>query len=174
MRSAALKLTGYYRPEDADIDRAADAEGRVRFCANNTGNESQDKNFGETVCLTDATLAEALGNTATPELQYFVIGTPDFAMMDNIAYQPRRGNWVILDDGDGPEVGRNNDIFSCQDDGADADLLSDGCARIVTLNDLTAESTGGIFDASGTRFWVSIQYNVTGHGVVLEITGWKY
>ena len=172
--AAALKLGGYYRPEDADIDRAAEAEGRVRFCANNTGNESEDKNFGETVCLTDGTLAEALDNTATPELQYLVIGTPDFAMMDNIAYQPHRGNWVILEDGDGPEVGRNNDIFSCQDDGADdADLLSDGCARVVTLNDLNAESTGGIFDASGTRFWVSIQHNVTGHGVVLEITGWK-
>jgi hypothetical protein len=31
----------------------------------------------------------------------------------------------------------------------------------------------GIFDASGDRFWVSIQHNVTGHGVVLEITGWE-
>src|SRR5262245_770769 len=172
--AATLKLTGYYRPEDADIDRAAEADGRVRFCGNNTGNEADDKNFGETVCLTDGTLEEALANTATPELHYLVIGTPDFAMMDNIAYQPRRGNWVIMEDGDGPEAGRNNDIFSCQDDGTDDDLLSDGCAKIVTLNDLTAESTGGIFDGSGKRFWVSIQHNVTGHGVVLEITGWKY
>src|SRR5262245_61668439 len=171
--AAALKLTGYYRPEDADIDRAVEAAGSVRFCGNNTGNESQDHNFGETVCVTDGTLEEALANTATPELQYLVIGTPDFAMMDNIAYQPHRGNWVILEDGDGPEVGRNNDIFDCLDDGADADLLSDGCIRVATLNDLTAESTGGIFDASGRRFWVSIHHNVTGHGVVLEITGWK-
>ena len=45
--------------------------------------------------------------------------------------------------------------------------------RIATLNDLTAEWTGGIFDASGTRFFVSVQHNVTGHGVVLEIAGWK-
>ncbi len=71
-------------------------------------------------------------------------------------------------------MGRNNDIFDCLDDFDDADLLSDGCIRVATLNDLTAESTGGIFDASGRRFWVSIQHNVTGHGVVLEITGWKY
>jgi hypothetical protein len=172
--AAALKLTGYYRPEDADIDRAAEAAGLVRFCGNNTGNESQDHNFGETVCVTDGTLDEALANTATPELNYLVIGTPDFAMMDNIAYQPHRGNWVILEDGDGPEVGRNNDIFDCLDDGADADLLSDGCIRVATLNDLNAESTGGIFNASGDRFWVSIQHNVTGHGVVLEVTGWKH
>jgi hypothetical protein len=171
--AAALKLTGYYRPEDADIDRVAEAEGIVRFCANNTGNEGQDRNFGETICLTDGTLAEALANTAIPELQYLVIGNPEFAMMDNIAYQPGRGNWVSLEDGDGPEVGRNNDIFSCLDDFADDDMLGDGCIRIATLNDLTAERTGGVFDACGKRFWVSIQHNVTGHGVVLEIGGWK-
>jgi secreted PhoX family phosphatase len=36
-----------------------------------------------------------------------------------------------------------------------------------------AEWTGGIFDASGTRFFVSIQHNVTGTGTILEIDGWK-
>lgn len=175
LRAAAssLKLTGYYRPEDLDIDRAAETAGQVRFCGNNTGNEAQDQNFGETICITDGTLAEGLANTATPELQYLVIGSPDFAMMDNIAYQPGHGNWLIQEDGDGPEVGRNNDIFSCLDDGSDSDLLSDGCVRVLTLNDLTAETTGGIFNASGTRYWVSVQHNVTGHGVILEITGWK-
>jgi hypothetical protein len=35
-----------------------------------------------------------------------------FAMMDNLAYQPGRGqNWIIHEDGDGPEVGRNNDLW---------------------------------------------------------------
>jgi secreted PhoX family phosphatase len=40
--------------------------------------------------------------------------------------------------------------------------------RIATLNDLTAEWTGGILDAAGTRFFVSVQHNVTGQGVVLD------
>jgi hypothetical protein len=171
--AASLKLTGYYRPEDADIDGRALAQGQVRFCANNTGNEGDDHNWGETICVTDGSLAEATANTATPEVQYFIIGTPDFAMMDNIAYQPGRGNWIVHEDGDGPAVGRNNDLWSCLEDGADADSLSDGCVRIGTLNDLTAEWTGGIFDASGTRFYVSVQHNVTGHGVILEVTGWR-
>jgi secreted PhoX family phosphatase len=171
--AASLKLTGYYRPEDIDIDRAAEAAGQVRFCGNDTGNEGDDQNFGETVCITDGTLAESLANSATPELQYLVIGTPDFAMMDNIAYQPGRGNWLVQEDGDGPAVGRNNDIFACLDDGADADRLSDGCIRVLTINDLNAETTGGIFDAAGRRYWVSVQHNVTGHGVVLEVTGWR-
>jgi hypothetical protein len=170
--AATLKLTGYYRPEDAEIDPAALAEGNVRFCGNNTGNEADDHNWGETICVTDGTLAQATANTGTPEVHYLVIGTPDFAMMDNIAYQPGRGNWIIHEDGDGPAVGRNNDLWSCLDDGNDSGELSEGCVRIGTLNDLTAEWTGGVFDKWGDHFYVSVQHNVTGHGVVLDITGW--
>jgi len=45
--------------------------------------------------------------------------------------------------------------------------------RVATLNDLSAEWTGGIFDATGTRFLVSVQHNISGEGTILEITGWK-
>jgi secreted PhoX family phosphatase len=171
-RAATLKLTGYYRPEDIDIDPAALDEGRVRFCGANTGNEDADRNWGEAVCITDGTLAEATANTAIPEVQYLVMGTSELAMPDNVAYQPGRGNWIFHEDGAGPDVGRNNDLWSCLDDGEDDDTLSDGCVRVATLNDLTAEWTGGIFDASGRNFYVSVQHNVTGHGVILKITGW--
>jgi len=171
--ASSLKLTGYYRPEDLEVDRIALANGQVRFCGNNTGNEAQDHDWGETVCVTDGTLAQATANSATPELRYLVMGTWDFAMMDNLAQQPGRGNWVIHEDGDGAEFGRNNDLWSCMDDGEDADTLSDGCARVATLNDLTAEWTGGIFDGTGTHFYVSVQHNITGHGVVLDVTGWR-
>ena len=170
-QAGTLKLTGYYRPEDLDLDLAALADGNVRWCGNNTGNEGTDLDYGETVCLTDGTFAQAADNTATPELQFLVIGYPEFAMMDNLAYQPGRGNWIIHEDGS--QLLGNNDLWDCLPDGADDNLLSDGCVRIGTLNDLEAEWTGGIFDASGKRFFVSIQHNVTGHGVVLEITGWK-
>jgi secreted PhoX family phosphatase len=172
-QAATLKLTGYYRPEDFEIDPQALAAGKVRFCANNTGNESQNHNWGQTICMTDGTIAQSAVNTAVPEVQFLVLGSWDFAMMDNIAYQPNLGNFVINEDGDGAEVGRNNDIWSCLDDGDDADDQSDGCVRVATLNDLTAESTGGIFDKTGTHYYVSIQHNVTGHGVVLDITGWR-
>jgi secreted PhoX family phosphatase len=171
--AATLKLTGYYRPEDFEIDPVALTDGNVRFCANNTGNESQNQNWGQTICVTDGTLAQSLGNTAVPAVQFFVIGSADFAMMDNIAYRFGHGNWVINEDGDGPDVGRNNDIWSCLEDGDDADDQSDGCTRIATLNDLTAESTGGVFDRYGNHYYLSIQHNITGHGVVLDITGWR-
>jgi secreted PhoX family phosphatase len=175
-------LTAYYRPEDIDIDRGAESGGNVKFCGNNTGDESSGgggHTWGETVCITDGSIASSGANTATPELQYFVINNSDMAMTDNVAYQPGRGNWILHEDGDIGATGKNNDLWDCLPDGADSDSLTDGCVRIGTLNDLTAnggegaEWTGGIFDATGTRFFVSVQHNVTGHGVVLEVTGWK-
>jgi secreted PhoX family phosphatase len=174
-QAAALKLTGYYRPEDLDLDPVAVAAGKVRWCANNTGNEATDHLWGEMICLSDGTLAEAATNAATPEVQPLVMGTPQLAMMDNLAYQPGRGNWILHEDGDGAELtpARNNDLWDCLPDGADADQQSDGCIRVATLNDLTAEWTGGVFDATGTHLFVSVQHNVTGQGVVLDITGWK-
>jgi hypothetical protein len=176
--TADLHLTGYYRPEDLSLDLASLFGGQVRWCGNNTGNEATDHLWGEAVCLTDGSLAEAAANTAVPEMSLFVAGTPELAMLDNIAYQPGRGNWLIMEDGDGPEAfGRNNDIWDCLPDGGDDDVQSDGCIRVATLRDLVgdgagAEWTGGIFDATGRRFFVSVQHNVTGFGVVLEVTGW--
>jgi len=95
-----------------------------------------------------------------------------------MAYQPHTGNWVIHEDADTGSQGtglgdHNDDLWSCLPDSGDDDLLSDGCLPIATLNDLTAEWTGGIFDSSGTRFFVSVQHNISGKGVVLEITGWS-
>lgn len=170
-QAALLKLTGYSRPEDLEVDPPALARGRVRFCGNNTGNEDEDRTWGEAMCFTDGTLAEATANTAIPEAQLFVVGTPELAMPDNIAFQPRRGYWVIHEDGAGPAVGRNNDLWACLEDQRDDDSLSDGCVRAASLNDLTAEWTGGIFDGSGDNFYVSVQHNITGHGVILRITG---
>jgi len=175
-QAEALRLTGFYRPEDIDIDGRQLDSHRVRWCANNTGNEPDDQYFGETVCVTDGTLAEAAANTAVPELQTFVMGSPAINMPDNIAYQAKRGNWILHEDGEtvtdllGPH---NDDLWSCLPDGSDEDLLGDGCVRIATLNDLEAEWTGGIFDASGRHFYVSVQHNVTGSGVILDITGWR-
>jgi secreted PhoX family phosphatase len=173
-QAVALKLTGYYRPEDIEIDRGQEAAGKARFCANNTGNEGDDQFYGEAICVADGTLAEAVANTSTPEVQLLVVGSPAFAMPDNIAYQPGRGNWIIHEDADTTYLTpHNDDLWDCLPDGGDADLLSDGCVRIGTLNDLGAEWTGGVFDATGTRFFVSVQHNVTGQGVILEITGWR-
>jgi secreted PhoX family phosphatase len=171
-QAASLKLTGYYRPEDADIDTAALAAGKVRFVGINTGNEGDDRNFGEALAITDGNLADATANTAIPEVQFLVVGTPGLAMPDNVARQPSRGNWILHEDGDGAAFGLNNDLWDCLDDGSDDDLLSDACIRVASLNDLTAEWTGGFWDNRG-RLIVSVQHNISGHGVILAIEGWR-
>jgi secreted PhoX family phosphatase len=105
-----------------------------------------------------------------------VQGSQEINMPDNIAYQASRGNWLIHEDGSTASAqggARNNDLWDCLDDGADADSLSDGCVRIGTLNDFDAEWTGGFFDPTGKHFYVSIQHNDSGYGTILDITGWK-
>jgi Bacterial protein of unknown function (DUF839) len=172
--ATANNRTGYYRPEDIAIDEAAFASGNVRFCGNNTGRDAA-KYWGEAICFTDGTFAQALANSATPQVQLFVQGSDQLNMPDNIGYQPTRGNWIIEEDGstgDFIDGARNDDIWDCLPDGADVDLLSDGCVRVATLNDLDAESTGGFFDPTGTHYYVSIQHNSSGFGTILDITGW--
>jgi uncharacterized protein DUF839 len=169
----AVAATGFYRPEDYNFNEGLLASGSVQMCGNNTGNEPAHF-YGETMCFTDGTVDQALANTAVPQVQTLVMGSPEYNMPDNIAYQPGRGNWIIHEDGDTEfERAHNNDLWSCLQDGRDADLLGDGCLRIATLNDLDAEWTGGFFDASGKHFYVSIQHNATGFGTILDITGWR-
>jgi secreted PhoX family phosphatase len=191
LRAAAstLKLTSFYRPEDMSVDQEWLADGDVRVCGTNTGQDipdstpTGDNHWGEVYCVTDGTVADASAisvtsgiNTASvPEYHPLIIGSLDFAMPDNIDIQPGTGLFVVDEDGEGaiyPEP-RNNDIWACLDDGDDTDTLSDACARLMSLNDLTAEPTGGFFDGSGKHYYVSIQHNITGHGVILDVTGWR-
>jgi hypothetical protein len=185
LRAAAVtnKLTGYYRPEDAEKDRSALAAGQVNWCINNTGNEASQNSghtWGNTICLSDGTLNEALANTGRLDAQLFLVGSSDLAMPDNIAQQPGTGNWVIHEDGDIADTHKNNDLWICLPDGADADTLTDGCLRMATINDLIsnngegAEWTGGFWDATGSTFYVSVQHNMTGEGTLLAISGFTH
>ena len=171
--ATAAKATGYYRPEDMDIDAKALKSGNIRFCGNNTGRDTA-RYWGETICITDGTVAASASGGTTPEVTLLKQGTPELNMPDNIAYQPGRGNWVIHEDGStGASFNnRNNDLWDCLDDGKDEDQQSDGCIRIGSLNDFDAEWTGGFFDPSGKHFYVSVQHNSSGYGTILDITGW--
>ena len=171
----AAKLTGYYRPEDIDVDTRALAVGNVRFCGNNTGRDSA-RYWGETICFTDGSVAASASGATVPQVQLLVQGSSQMNMPDNIAFQAKRANWIVHEDGsmsDHIDGSRNNDIWSCLDDGADDDTLTDGCVRVITLNDLDAESTGGFFDATGTHYYVSIQHGSSPFGTILDITGWR-
>ena len=158
----SLHLTGYYRPEDMDVDEAAVAQGIRRVCWTNTGRMSNGGNsvveeaatYGEVMCMVDEPKTGAVTNSR-PFVTRFFAGGPDANFFDNLDFQPGTGRMVVLEDGEvevvtdhGTEL-RGNDVWMLLPDGDDRDVQSDGAIRILSLTDTGAEPTGWIFDASG-------------------------
>ncbi|HEY9189275.1 MAG TPA: hypothetical protein VIM88_00235, partial [Sulfurovum sp.] len=59
----------------------------------------------------------------------------------------------------GIEDHKNGDIWACLKDGADKDIKTDGCVRLLAVKDQSAEPTGFIFSPDGTKAYVSIQHS---------------
>ncbi len=183
-----LGLTGYYRPEDMDRDPIAADQGVVKVCWINTGRMTNGLNsaienghlYGEVICMVDEPVIGAPSN-ASPVVKRFVSGDRDMNHFDNIAFQPHRGNVVLLEDGevevraaDGNLVAlRGNDVWACLPNGGDRDVMTDGCVRILSLADTSAEPTGLIFDARGDTAYLNIQHRAGGKGAMLKVTGFK-
>jgi secreted PhoX family phosphatase len=186
----ALNLTGYYRPEDFDLDPIALAHGDVRFCGANTGRMSNGggsdvetaSTYGEIICVTDEPDEKATTG-ANPVVRRFIAGDTQANFFDNVDFQPHTGNLVLLEDGEVEVIRkagatpttelRGNDIWMCLPDGDDRDVQSDGCIRILSLKDTTAEPTGFIFSGSGRTAYVNIQHRSVGIGALLKITGFE-
>ncbi len=170
--------TGYYRPEDLHEDplyRDSNNPAAVRFCWTNTGNEDA-MNYAEVVCGIDAAPLVADPSQRSVVVNRFVEGDTDFNSFDNLDFQPHTGNLYVIEDHE------NGDIFACLPDGADRDHKTDGCVKILSVKDSSAEPTGFIFDASGTTAYVSIQHSndanmadVDGYPTddLLKISGFK-
>jgi hypothetical protein len=185
LAQTSLKLTGYYRPEDMDIDPIARSNDEVRVCWTNTGRmsngggsaEETGSIYGEVMCLTDEPDAAAPSG-GIPTVRRFVAGNPHFNYFDNIAFQPHTGRVALTEDGevlvvkeDGTTELRGNDILLCLPDEDDDDVQSDGCVRIASLRDTASEPTGIIFTGSGESMFVSLQHRATGVGALLKISG---
>jgi hypothetical protein len=174
----AAGATGYYRPEDLHQDMAYQDElnpEAVRFCWANTGNEGA-KNYAEVVCGVESAPLIADNTQRTVVVNRFVEGDTDFNSFDNLEFQPRTGNVYVIEDHN------NGDIFACLPDGMDRDIKTDGCVKMLSVKDSSAEPTGFLFDASGRTAYVSIQHSndanmplVDGYPTddVLKITGFK-
>ncbi len=147
----ALGVTGYYRPEDLHRDPSWTGPG-VRFCWTNTGNEDAG-NYGEVLCGVDASPATADPAERQVTVNRLLEGDPELNQPDNLAFQPRTGNVYVIEDHP------NGDVWACLPDGADRDIKSDGCVRILSVKDATAEPTGFFFAADGRSAWVSIQHS---------------
>jgi len=190
---ALQKFTGYYRPEDMDVDPIAAADGVFRACWANTGRLNSGGGslvensavHGEIMCIVEEPSAAAPTGTI-PVVTRFIVGSQQAGMFDNVAFQPHTGNLVVLEDGPTSIVTpagsqpRGNDLWICLPDGADDDTLSDGCVRFASVKDTSAEPTGFIFFGSGESAFVSIQHRAVNdaagpanHGALLKISGFK-
>ncbi len=194
------QFTGYYRPEDMDIDPIARDDGIFRACWANTGRMSHTdsslvENSGvkpEIMCLVENPPSTFAPNPVTgtiPTVDRFVTGSEERGMYDNVAFQPHTGNLVILEDNSVNSVTRlnpltqelrGNDLWICLPDGADDDVLTDGCVRFASIRDTSAEPTGFIFRGSGESAYVNIQHRAandalgnTNHGALIRISGFK-
>jgi len=194
------RFTGYYRPEDMDIDPIAAEAGVLRACWANTGRKSHNDSSlvensaveSEVMCITEnpPSVNDPTPLTGTiPTVERFITGSEERAMYDNVAFQPHTGNLVVLEDGPVETVKstdplvtelRGNDLWICLPDGKDDDALTDGCVRFASIRDTSAEPTGFIFFGSGEEALVSIQHRSvndalgTGnHGALVKISGFK-
>ena len=158
---AAGGYTGYYRPEDFELDPKAWAAGHTRICWNDTGNDRADQ-WGETLCLTDTpTTDPAFTGGYMPVVEPFVIGNPEFRMPDNLDFQPGTGILYIAMDAttslDDP-ARTNDSVWACLPDRADPDVLTDGCVRVMNLKDGEGELTGLEFLADGRSFLINLSH----------------
>ncbi len=168
--------TGYYRPEDMESDPKYTGPG-LRFCWMNTESASA-ASYGEVMCAIDKEPLTASATQQTVETNRLLEGDTDLNQPDNLAFQPGSGNVYVIEDND------NGDVFACLPDGADRDIKSDGCVKILSVVDDSAEPTGFIFSADGSKAYVSIQHSndpddgsmdLDDYGTddVLVITGFK-
>lgn len=166
--------TGYYRPEDLHADPVFDGEG-IRFCWTNTGNEGA-KNYGEVVCGVDSDPLLADPDERSVEVNRFVEGDTDLNAVDNLAFQPITGVMYVIEDH------RNGDVFACLPDGEDRDIKTDGCVKVLSVKDQSAEPSGFEFFGNGKAALVSIQHSnddlmsdVDDYGTddIVMITGFK-
>ncbi len=146
--------TGYYRPEDMHLDPDyvnPDNADAVRFCWANTGNRGA-QNWGEVICGIDSSPATATADL-TVSLNRFIEGDSELNAPDNLAFQPGTGILYVIEDN------QNGDVWACLPDGDDQGLTSDGCVRVLSLNDRSAEPSGFAFNPDGTQAWLAIQHS---------------
>jgi hypothetical protein len=105
--------------------------------------------------------APSLPTGRQPIVTPFVIGNPELRMPDNLDFQPKTGILYILMDAttSADDPNRTNDsVWACLPDGADDDVLSDGCVRVMNLKDGEGEFSGIEFLADGRSFLIHLQH----------------
>ena len=166
----AAGVTGYYRSEDADLDlpRPTVKSGCAVLTPATTNHL-----YGQTICIMDGTIAQARrtrrSRRSALRLRWH---QPGHQHARQHRLPAGLGNAILHEDAETTfEFPHNNDLWDCPPDGPDQDLIR----RVRSRRNPERPHRGGDrrhFDATGTRFFVSVQHNISGSGD-LEIDGWK-
>ena len=105
------------------------------------------------ICGIDSDPLLADANTRSVVVNRFVEGDTEFNSVDNLAFNPRTGQLFVIEDHS------NGDVWACLKDGDDRDIKTDGCIRVLSVKDQSAEPTGFTFHPSGLWAYVSIQHS---------------
>ena len=191
---ALQKFTGYYRPEDMDIDPIAAENGVFRACWANTGRmshtdsslvensgvESEDHVPGrESAERRRARAADRApsrrSSASSPAARNAACSTTSRSSRTPAISSSSKTDSVNSVKSLNPlrtEL-RGNDLWICLPDGDDDDALTDGCVRFASIRDTSAEPTGFIFLGSGEEAFVNIQHRAVNDAATEPSARWS-
>lgn len=144
-------VSGNYSPRDLHHDSQYQGDG-VRFCWTDRGLGTGGYH-GEVICAVDSDPLLADQLVATVAINRFVEAGTEFNSRANLAFQPYTNNLYLV------EERENSGVFACLPDGGDRNSRSDGCLRVLSLKDRSAQLSGLVFFADGENALVSIQHS---------------
>ena len=160
--AAMLMLSGCGSDETVTITPASSSSEAVSSAA--VSSEASSEAVSSEAVSSEVSSAAASSEAPlerTVAVNRFVEGDTDFTSVDNLAFQPSTGHLYAIEDH------KNGDVWACLKDGADRDIKTDGCIRLLAVKDQSAEPTGFMFSPDGMTAYVNIQHsNDTGIALV--------
>ena len=134
--------TGYYRPEDIDLDPIAATDG-LRGCARRH-RQRPGAHWGGTMCLTDTATTDRRFQEAISPSSSRPSSATRTSVPDNLDFRRRPAICTSSSTRPRPPDAAytNDQVSACLPDGADPDLLSAGCVRVMKPQGWRGRSPG--------------------------------
>lgn len=164
--AAAVKATGFNRPEDLEIKTLANGSQQIYFTttdSDNDGNAANGRGRVYSLSLATTTVKLAADNTSKDLATGAAVGSV-WSNPDNLAIDAA-GNIYIVEDQDGGKA----DIWFLLD--ADSDGVGEAVGKWASLATLGAEPTGLYFDPFNPyRAFVNVQHPSSGDDRLMQIS----
>lgn len=164
--NAAIKATGFNRPEDMEIQTLANGKTFLYFTTTDADNDGDQNNGKGRVYALDLGTSELklFADYNTTDIGTGLAAAGSFKSPDNLAFDSE-GNMYIVEDQDGGV----EDIWFTKD--ANGDGVAEYMAKWVSLTTQGAESTGLYFDINDpNKAYVNVQHPADGIDRTIMIT----